>query len=84
MNRLWLALLLTPLLLAGCARSYVITLNNGARITTRGKPQLQGGAYVYKDIKGETSRVSVGRVTEIAPSSLSKDPQKNFKSPTGR
>lgn len=80
MNRLWLALLIAPLLLAGCARNYVITLNNGARITTRGKPQLEGGAYVFKDIRGQDSRVPVGRVAEIAPASLSKDPQKNFKS----
>jgi hypothetical protein len=84
MNRLWLALLLAPLLLAGCARNYVMSLNNGARVTTRGKPKLEGGAYVYKDIRGEISRVPAGRVTEIAPASLAKDRSRKFKPPRGR
>ena len=84
MNRLWLALLLAPLLLAGCARNYVMSLNNGARITTRGKPKLEGGAYVYKDIRGDISRVPAGRVTETAPASLAKERQRKFKPPRGR
>ncbi len=65
--------MLTVLLLAlscGCARHYVITLSNGTRFTAVGKPQLKGGFYVYKDIKGQESYVSSARVSEIAPASM--------------
>lgn len=73
MKRTWLALLLVPLLFAGCARNYVMTLNNGARITTRGKPKLQNGAFVYKDVQGVPSVMPMGRVAEIAPASMAKE-----------
>src|SRR5678815_6026297 len=36
-------------LLTGCASHYVITLNNGGRISTTSKPKLVHGAYVFKD-----------------------------------
>ena len=72
MKRIWLALLLAPLLLAGCARHYIMTLNNGAQIATRGKPQLQNGAYVYRDAQGQPASVPTGRVREIAPASMVK------------
>lgn len=58
------------LLLAGCARHYTITLNSGSRITTRSKPHLEKGYYVYKDANGEKNAVAAGRVREISPSSM--------------
>lgn len=70
-----LRLLLLPLLLAlplvsGCARTYVISLTNGSRIVCAGKPKLEGGHYVYKDVRGEKYTVLAGRVREIAPASM--------------
>jgi hypothetical protein len=53
--------------LTGCARHYVIKLNNGSQITTASKPRLQEGSYCYKDAKGEKHFVAAGRVREIAP-----------------
>ncbi len=55
------------LLLCGCARHYVITLNNGSQIGTRSKPHLQNGVYVFKDGLGNQSYVAAGRVAEISP-----------------
>lgn len=72
MKQISLTLILLPLLLAGCARHYVMTLNNGARITAVGKPQLQGGAYVFKDVHGRQATLPAGRVSEIAPASMVK------------
>jgi hypothetical protein len=78
MNRTWLALLLVPLLLTGCARHYVLTLNNGAQIAARGKPKLQNGAYVFKDVHGKPVSVPGGRVREVAPASMVKMGQGTF------
>lgn len=72
MKQLCLVLLIAPLVFAGCARHYVITLHNGNRITTQGKPQLQGGSYLYKDMGGNPGRVGVSRVADVAPSSMIK------------
>lgn len=65
-----LVLTLGAVLLAGCARSYTLTLNSGNRITTRGKPKLENGFYVYKDATGQTGAVPVGRVREVSPTSM--------------
>lgn len=73
-----LLLLLAVLGLTGCARSYVITLNNGSRITSHGKPKLQGGAYFYKDTEGKPASVPAGRVREIAPASMAAPEGKQF------
>jgi Bacterial protein of unknown function (DUF903) len=54
----------------GCARHYVITLNNGTQLSTRGKPHLEGGYYVYTDILGRKTWISSGRVSEVAPASM--------------
>ena len=84
MKRIWPALLLAPLLLAGCAQHYVMTLNNGAHITTRGKPQLKEGAYVFKDIQGQEGKIPAGRVTEISPASMVKEKNAPSKSKIAR
>ena len=69
-----LALLLGLLMIAGCARNYTITLNNGSQIGTTSKPKLKNGeAYYYKDMMGRESRVAAGSVAEISPTSMSKE-----------
>jgi len=78
MKTFLLALLLFSVLLTGCARNYVITMNNGTRITTNGKPKLQGSNYHFKDAKGQPAQVSAGRVREIAPASMAKEEGSQF------
>jgi hypothetical protein len=73
-----------PLLLAGCARHYVMTLNSGAHITTLGKPKLQNGAYLYKDVQGQAGVIPAGRVAEIAPASMVPERKEPFKPKTSR
>jgi hypothetical protein len=65
-------------MLCGCARHYVITLNNGSRIATSSKPRLQRGYYVFKDALGRESYVGAGRVMEIAPASMAEKPETRF------
>lgn len=68
---LLLASLLAAILVAGCAsRHYTITLNNGNRITTQGKPRLDHGNYIFKDTKGQLQSVASGRVREVAPANM--------------
>ena len=70
MRRCTLILWLLLIALCGCARQYVITLSNGSRLSTKGKPHLEGGYYVFKDALGQQNRISAGRVSEIAPASM--------------
>jgi hypothetical protein len=69
------------LVLSGCARGYVVTLNDGERIQTFNKPRLERGFYYYKDASGQDAPpVFSGRVREIAPASMaSPDPNSAFK-----
>jgi hypothetical protein len=76
--KLILVLLLFVGLFTGCARSYVITLNNGSRITAQGKPKLSGSTYVYKDASGKPAQVSILRVREIAPASMATEEGSQF------
>jgi hypothetical protein len=71
MKRVCWLIVLTALVACGCARRYVITLNNGNTITTLGKPRLQGGEFVFKDASGRWASVPAGRVREVAPRSMS-------------
>ncbi len=73
-----IALLLLLAASCGCARHYVITLTNGSRVSTKGKPHLEGGYYVYKDVLGQKNWVSAGRVSEVAPASMMGSSTKNF------
>lgn len=66
------------LVLSGCARDYVLTLSNGARVTARSKPRLKNGYYIFKDAQGQPSYVSAGRVTVIEPASMTKSDRPNF------
>jgi hypothetical protein len=68
--------------LSGCAHQYVIKLNNGAKVSTQGKPKLEHGYYVYKDANGQPRSISQGRVVEIDRSSLAEDDKSKFKPPS--
>ena len=65
-----LPLLIGLIALTGCARHYVLKLNNGAEITTDTKPKLKEGVYYFKDAKGEEHYVPVSRVRQVAPASM--------------
>ncbi len=83
MKRVLLALLCAFLAgTCGCARHYIIKLNNGGQVTTSSKPRLKGGSYYFKDAKGQVRSVPSGRVTEIAPASMVKDETSQFKPQT--
>jgi hypothetical protein len=58
----------------------VITLTNGGRVVSAGKPKLKGGYYTYKNVHGEEFTVSELRVREIAPASMT---QKEFSTGEG-
>ena len=68
-------------MVSGCSSTYVLTLNNGERIRTNGKPRLEKGFYYFKDASGhDAAPIFSGRVTEIAPASMaSPDASSAFK-----
>ena len=70
-----LPLLVTALLLAGCAHRYDMTLTNGVRVTNVTKPVLNvdSGQFTYKDVAGTERHVSQSRVLEIKPHSRQSD-----------
>jgi len=75
--------LLALLLLSGCANQYVMTLNNGTKLTTANKPKLKQGKYFYKDGLGRENVVPAGRVRQIEPESFAReDEKKNQFKPT--
>jgi hypothetical protein len=61
------------LILTGCASEYVMTLNNGVKLTTPRKPVLKQGRYYYKDAQGKEQFVPEGRVRQIEPASMAKE-----------
>ena len=62
-----LLLLVLVLSVTGCRSHYQITLNNGNRITTLGKPKYDNGWYVYRDLNGRTNYISETRIQVIEP-----------------
>jgi hypothetical protein len=81
MKTLLLPLLVSLLVLCGCAHEYVIKLSNGSQVTAASKPKLQGSAYHYKDAYGRDISIPSGRVTEIEPTSSAKEETKTFQPP---
>jgi hypothetical protein len=76
-------LLVSLLLLSGCAHEYVMTLNNGMKLTTASKPVLKQGRYVYKDTAGKEQYVPEGRVRQIEPASMAhEEEQQNLFKPS--
>ena len=84
MRKLVVSLACGAVVLCGCARHYVITLNNGTQLSTSSKPHLQGGFYIYKDAMGRESYVWAGRVTEIAPASMAEEGGRQFNPVPGK
>jgi hypothetical protein len=84
MKKLAAPVLLSMVLLCGCARYYVIKLSNGTQVTAVGKPKLKGSHYEYKDISGKQQKVPEGRVTEIEPNSMAKREKSPFISTPGK
>jgi hypothetical protein len=84
MKKLAVPVLLSLVLLCGCARYYVIKLSNGTRVTAVGKPKLKGAHYEYKDYSGNMQRLPEGRVTEIEPASMAKREESPFISPPAK
>lgn len=84
MNKTALIFLAGLLLLTGCARNYVITLRNGEHLSTKGKPHLVEGFYVYKDGLGRNVKVQAINVREIAPPSMVTDQNAAFKPVSSR
>ncbi len=78
---LLLALAIGPV---GCARRYVMTMNNGTQTTAKGKPKLEQGVYKFKDVTGQEQSVSAGRVREIAPASMAGNERTRFNPSTSR
>jgi hypothetical protein len=70
MNKAALPLFIGLIALTGCARHYVMRLDNGTDIVTASKPQLKDGTYSFKDAKGEEQFVGASRVREVAPASM--------------
>lgn len=81
MRKLVVPVLLSLVLLCGCTRHYVMRMNNGARITTLGKPKVKGNNYVFKDTNGQMRQVSQGRVMTIEPASMAKEEKNPFMLP---
>jgi hypothetical protein len=69
---------LLTLVSSGCARSYVMRMQNGTRITTTNKPKLERGYYVFKDSSGRKMQIPAGRVREIEPTSMAEEEKPQF------
>ncbi|MBI3852148.1 MAG: YgdI/YgdR family lipoprotein [Verrucomicrobia bacterium] len=78
-NRLLSIGALCAALLTGCARHYNLKLANGSIITTATKPRLEHGSYHFKDGAGKDVYIPASRVREIAPASMSKESEPQFK-----
>lgn len=84
MNKTVLIFFAGLLLLTGCAQHYVMTLSNGQRLWSKGKPHLVEGYYFYKDGSGHDVKVQAYYVREVAPQSMASDPNAAFKPVSSR
>lgn len=69
-NKIWLLLAGVLLLNTGCARLWVVKLNNGVQVAAHGKPVYRDGAYYFKDASGKETHVPGGSVLEMEPASM--------------
>jgi len=81
---LHLTLILSSVLLPGCARHYVMKLNTGAEVDAFGKPKLRDGAYYYKDARREDSVLPASRVIAVQPASMAREERKALEPPKPR
>jgi len=78
MKNILFLLVVLGALLSGCAHNYVVTMDNGLRMTATTKPQLKGARYVFKDARGKETSVPAGRVREISPASMAREERPAF------
>jgi hypothetical protein len=78
---LYLTLVLSSVLLSGCARHYVMKLNTGAEVDAFGKPKLRDGAYYYRDARGTNATLPASRVIGIQPASMAEEERKALEPP---
>ena len=76
-------LLFLVLVLSGCTRHYVLTMNNGTQLVAASKPRLQGGTYYFKDATGNEQTVPQGRVRQVSPGTSAKVEANPFKAGPG-
>ena len=74
-----LLLTFSVLVLAGCSRHYVLTMNNGTQVVAASKPRLQDGSFYFKDAAGKEQTVPQGRVREVSPGTTAKQEANPFK-----
>jgi len=67
MKKIFLFVLLLGMATVGCHTRYLMTLSNGNRITSVGKPKYENGKYRYIDINGQTNYVSASSVQTLEP-----------------
>jgi hypothetical protein len=82
MKKLVAPLLLSLVLLSGCARYYVVRMTNGTKITAIGKPKLKGAHWEFTDYSRRKRQIPEGRVAEIEPASMAKREDSMFVNPT--
>lgn len=72
MKKILPLLLLGLLVCAGCASQYTLTLTNGDRITSRGKPRYDKdkNLYFFTDPQGRPAQISGFKVREVSPTSM--------------
>ncbi len=70
MKPIFMAICLGAALLTGCASPhYVVTLDNGHRVTAAEKPHLESFNFVFTDLNGRTNSIPSTRVRAITPAS---------------
>jgi len=89
MKQIWQSLIfavgcLLLVISSGCARSYVMKMQNGTRITTSTKPKMDRGYYVFKDSMGRKMQIPAGRVREIEPASMAQEEKPQFSISTSK